>query len=87
MNVLEKAISKWGKDLQQVVALEELSELQKEITKAMRGKGNTERMIEEIADVLIMIEQLKIIHNISDHEVEYTKDRKLQRLERLLSEC
>ena len=47
-------------DKQIVVAIEELSELQKELCKHLRDKTNMQNIIEEIADVVIMVEQLCI---------------------------
>ena len=67
--VFEKAIDTYGPELQQVVAIEELSELQKEISKMIRGKGSIIHLVEEIADVKIMLKQLMMIHEISDKEV------------------
>lgn len=67
--VFQKAIDTYGPELQQVVAIEELSELQKEISKMIRGKGSLIHLVEEIADVKIMIKQLMMIHEISDKEV------------------
>ena len=64
--VYKRAIETFGADKQMVVALEELSELQKEICKCMRGNINMEHMAEEIADVLIMVEQLQQIFLLQD---------------------
>ena len=61
--VLEAAIDKYSPVLQSVVAMEEMGELIQEISKDLRGKGNVERMAEEIADVQIMLEQLVIMHD------------------------
>lgn len=69
------------KSKQLIVAIEELSELQKELTKALRGKDNVENIIEEIADVEIMIEQVKLYFNINEEHVKKEKVRKLERLQ------
>lgn len=82
----KKAIETWGRDLQVVVAIEELSELQKELTKALRSGYRTDGVAEEIADVKIMLEQLEIIFNIEDY-VSFWKDLKLSRLEKKLKEA
>lgn len=61
----QKAIDAWGTDAQLLMVLEEMSELQKEILKNInRGKDNLPEIIEEIADVEIMLEQAKYIYNI-----------------------
>lgn len=87
MTILEKAIEKYGADLQKQVAIEEMSELIKEICKDFRGTGNKERIIGEIADVQIMLSQLMIIYDFKDWELSGEMARKLARLsERLKGE-
>lgn len=81
----KKAILVFGAVNQQVVALEELSELQKEITKLMRGQGGYMNLAEEIADVEIVIEQLKILYGVKPN-VEQYKIFKNQRLLELINE-
>lgn len=61
IEVLQDAIHEYGERAQMVVAIEELSELQKEICKALRGEKNADRIAEEMADVQIMFDQLEII--------------------------
>ena len=62
--IYEFAWKKWGTELQATVAIEEMSEVQKEICKVLRGKGNRENLAEEIADAKIMLEQISQIFNI-----------------------
>ena len=78
--VYYKAIMTYGIRAQSVVAIEELSELTKEITKQLRGKGNADHLIEEIADVEIMLGQLKMMYDIYDGDVDEYKKRKIERL-------
>lgn len=78
--IMKKAIAIYGEPLQHVVAMEECSELIKEISKGLRGEGNEINMVEEIADVTIMIDQLKLMHHISDKEVEDEINFKLLRI-------
>lgn len=73
-----KIIKHFGCDNQCVVAIEELSELQKEICKHLRGLGNVHHIAEEIADVQIMLEQLQRIFDCHS-EVELIKKQKIQR--------
>lgn len=87
MIILEKAIETYGADLQKRVAIEEMSELIKEICKDFRGLGDKERIISEIADVEIMLTQLMIIYDIQELELSGAMARKLARLsERLKGE-
>lgn len=73
-----QALRNWGY-LQKVVAIEEMTELQKELSKNMRGEENELYIAEEIADVEIMLEQMKILFNI-DEDVEEMKEYKIKRL-------
>ena len=86
MKILEKAIETYGKDMQLNVAIEELSELIKEICKSKRGADNRDNIIEEMADCEIMFEQLQIIFDISGEEIGDTIIEKLDRLERRIEE-
>ena len=88
MDILEKAIEVYGADLQKQVAIEEMAELTKEICKDLRGKGNREHIIEEMADVCIMLDQLMIIYDIETNEMLDEIDIKTARLEeRILREA
>ena len=78
--IIQKAIDTYGADLQKQVAIEEMSELIKEICKDFRGKANRENIIEEIADVQIMLYQLMAMYNISDTELAITLGLKITRL-------
>jgi NTP pyrophosphatase (non-canonical NTP hydrolase) len=80
IEIIKSAIRKNGKAMQTVVAIEEMSELQKELTKFIRGKGNRENLIEEVADVLVMITQIQIMYALPDDEVERIMHLKLNRL-------
>ena len=80
IEIMRSAIRKNGKAMQTVVAIEEMSELQKELTKFIRGKGNRENLIEEVADVLVMITQIQLMYHIPDDEVERIMHLKLNRL-------
>lgn len=81
INVMKSAIDNYGPRLQTVVAIEELSELQKELTKFLRGGGNKKNLTEEMADVLIMVTQLQLIYHVGDEDIREVMDYKLKRLE------
>lgn len=85
MSLLQRAIAKYGKDAQMKMVLEEMSELQKEICKMWRGKDNREAIAEEVADVEIMLDQLKLMLDIP-YQVEQHRQNKLQRLQERLEE-
>lgn len=78
-DIITAAIDTYGKEHQIIVAIEELSELQKELTKILRGKGNEEHLAEEMADVRIMLSQLGFIFNNFEAVTEW-EGVKLNRL-------
>ena len=79
--IYDVARGKWGQKMQTVVAIEEMSEVIKEITKLMRGELNREHLAEEIADATIMLEQLRNMFNIND-SVSSWMDYKISALQR-----
>ena len=82
--ILMAAIKTNGNDAQKKTALEEMSELQKEICKNWRGKDNYDEIAEEIADVEIMLDQLKMIYGISERQVlKFRNDKVIRLKERL----
>lgn len=83
--VYRKASEQFGKVQQITKAIEEMSELQKELCKVLIGEIDLLNIIEEIADVEIMIDQLRMIFN-SDRDIEKVKTMKIERLERIMSE-
>ncbi len=78
--VYEKAIDKYGAKLQVQVAIEEMSELTKELCKDIRGNGVRENIVEELADATIMLEQLRLIYDCNSDVCE-EMDIKIRRLE------
>lgn len=83
IDIYTEAIKTFGALPQMVVAIEECSELQKEIVKIIRKRGNLTNLAEEIADVEIMLEQLKLIFTVHDKVIEQ-KGRKIERLKRVI---
>ncbi len=86
MTIYERALKTWGKEPQMLQVIEEMSELTKEILKNInRKKDNVSELIEETADVEIMLEQLKCCYGIKEQVEEY-KAGKLLKIERRLDE-
>lgn len=77
--VLKAAIAEYGDEAQEKMLLEEMAELQKEICKNWRGQDNIDRIAEELADVEIMIAQMKMIFGIAQQVSDY-RVQKVQRL-------
>lgn len=78
--ITKESIMRYGELEQQIVAMEELSELVQAISKWMRKKESN--IVEEIADVTIMMDNLKVIHGIDDRVIQSVIDDKQQRLKR-----
>lgn len=86
MNTYERAVKTWGKEPQMLQVIEEMSELTKEILKNVnRKKDNLAELIEETADVEIMLEQLKCCYNIARQVADY-KAEKLKKIDKRLDE-
>lgn len=83
--IFRKALETWGPDAQTLMVFEEMSELQKELCKYARGKDNRLAIAEEIADVMIMLEQMALLHEC-EADVNRFIDEKVERLSRRLQE-
>ena len=76
----------WGEQAQMLMVVEEMSELMKEILKNInRKKNNIDAIIEETADVEIMLEQLKENYQIVE-KVEAYKNDKIKIIEQRLND-
>ena len=91
MGILDKAVEKYG-EFQLDQAQEELAELIVAISKYKRAVAKglyidraITDVIEEIADVTIMIKQVMMLLNISNTEVNNIEISKLNRLEKRMN--
>lgn len=89
--IMRQAIETYGVQAQCDVAVEEMAELTKAIVKIRRVADDYEKtqaaldnLLEEIADVDIMIDQMKIMWG--PKQVEEYRKKKLERLERRLQD-
>lgn len=80
--IYKAAIHTFGKREQKLMAIEEMSELTKEICKDFRQRNNRECILDEITDVSIMLEQLIMIYDFKPNELSKQKQMKLLRLQR-----
>lgn len=89
--VYEKAIDLWGMEAQTNMVVEEIAEFLKALMKMWRthynlnGKSVTyeerrKKLIEEMADVRIMLEQTQIMFHIDDWELVECQSKKFDRL-------
>lgn len=83
-NLYRKAMEIYGFPAQAAMAVEECSELINAICKWRRRRAIEDDVITEIADVIIMCEQLS--YYFGKEKVELEKERKLERLKERLSE-
>lgn len=73
----------YGVDSQNLIAIEEMSELTKELCKHERKFHREREIVEELADVSIMIEQLISLFNVEDkvsEVIDYKLDRQIRRM-------
>ena len=80
----KQAIQTYGVRPQKLMAIEEMSELTKEICKDFRGMLDREHLIEEMADVMIMLNQMLLMYKISSEEVNLMRIKKVERLKERL---
>lgn len=73
------AIATFGETNQKLKAVEELSELAKELCKDILSIGNNDNISEEMADVQIMLDQLLMIYG-NEQEVKSQRGYKINRL-------
>lgn len=78
--------SQTNPELCTTIAMEECAELIQAVSKAKRGNVNKENLAEEIADVLICIDWLKDVYDISLEDIDKWIDIKEKRIQRRLNE-
>lgn len=84
--VCQRAVDAYGKPHQLIICMEEMAELSKELSKNLRGHNNLQEIAEEVADVEIMLEQIKLLFDLREY-VAKAKEAKLLRLrERIIQD-
>lgn len=80
--IYKRAIEKWGERFQLEMAQEETTELSLAIRKFYRNQSNKtfEDMANEMADVEIMTEQIKLMYPDIELKIKEYKRYKLERL-------
>lgn len=69
-----------------IIVMEELSELSKEISKELRGKGDQYNILEELADVQLSIYYVQEVCGIKNEDLCKAMNIKMKRLEEVLNE-
>ena len=62
-----------------IIVMEELAELQQEISKTIRGKGDRTHLLEEMSDVYLGIKYLQEIFDIDDRTIARASNVKMDR--------
>ena len=87
IRAMRKALDQWGLEAQIGQAVEECAELivalQKYVNRTPQA-GNTERILDEIADVEMMLAQLRLALNIDDETLRKKMEYKFDRLDKYL---
>ena len=83
LEILKDALYHFGYNHQATKAIEEMSELIKELCKNKDGADNVDHIAEEIADVFITLDQMVMYHDILDRIAQY-REQKLERLRSLI---
>ena len=92
----QETMDRYGIEMQSLVAMEELSEMQKAISKLVRNpeektkplefKGLRHNLVEEMADVLICMDQLIEYYQIQGIEIQDSIQAKQERQAKRLEE-
>lgn len=83
--ILKNALSHYGGNMQMIIAMEEMAELIKELSKFLRGAHNEDAIAEEIADVRIMLDQMEILFDCAGAAAAY-QAAKVERLRKRLED-
>ena len=74
----KKTFKYFDKNFTILIAIEEMSELQKELLKNInRSKNNQDKILEELCDVYIFLELIKKVYNFDDLRVSKHIDQKV----------
>lgn len=94
--IIKETLDRYGIERQSLVAMEELAELQKAISKLVRNpeestkplefKGLRHNLIEEMADVLICMDQLIEFYHIQRPDIQDAVQAKQERQAKRLEE-
>lgn len=87
IEILQKAINTYGQIMQEDICIEEMSELTKAIIKSRRAApgpesaARTGAIVEEIADVQIMLDQMRLLYGNTTDQENFKLERLRKRLE------
>lgn len=83
--LIKKVLNRFGKKNQIIQFFEELNELGCAVNHYRRGKIDKQFLVNEMADVNFMLNQIKYIYEITEEEIKeaysYTKQRLIKKLQ------
>jgi NTP pyrophosphatase (non-canonical NTP hydrolase) len=86
VDAYEKILNHYGQESQILKTIEELGELTTALSRSLNGREDIDNIAEEIADVEIMLEQMKRCYKIISL-VNTRKGQKLNRVENRIREA
>jgi len=83
--ILNRALDTWGADAQTLMFFEESAEATEAILHHKRGKTDVDHVIEELADLQIMLHQMRLLY---DHDSKFCElyNQKMERLRERLGD-
>ena len=86
--IWRQSIDHYGKQLQSIVCMEECAELIQAISKKLRDPTSpNDHLAEEMADVIICLNLLKLMYGITDKEIHNRVVAKTLRLSKRMEEA
>lgn len=86
--IWRQSIDHYGEQMQSIVCMEECAELIQAISKKLRGIPTADkRLTTEMADVIICMNQLKLMYGITDKEIHNRVVAKTLRLSKRMEEA
>ena len=83
--VYQKTIEKWGEEAQYAQMIEECAELITTLQHFSRGKVDSDAVVNELADVFLMVGQLTYM--FGEDQLTAAVEKKLTKLQLLLGGC
>lgn len=77
--IISESVKRQSRDIKCAVIMEELAELTQQVSKQLRNTGDSYDLVEEMADVYICLEFLKLIFDVDPDMLQKAIDVKLKR--------
>ena len=84
ISLFKQAIEQWGVHPQIRMVFEECSELMNALAKTYRNRATKQDVITELADVVILCEQMAVVFGQEEYEAEL--ERKLEKFKKKLED-